>query len=132
MFAPEDPRPYRRADDELHFVQNLPYGVKWIRANTNDHQPEHFLLFYRFELDKPWWNQVTWDPYPREVVELHHLRHPQDHELWLCKVPLICWHIVEWHTNPPNHHTPQPWLSTFHAMLFCTLSCKKVDPSPRP
>ncbi|CAI0443625.1 unnamed protein product, partial [Linum tenue] len=88
MFAPPDPRPYRRNDDELNFLQNLPYGVKWIGANTNDHQPEHSLLFYRSELDKPWWNQVIWDPYPREVGELHHLRHPLDHETWLCKVPL--------------------------------------------
>ncbi|CAI0551159.1 unnamed protein product, partial [Linum tenue] len=44
MFAPLDPRPYRRNDDELNFLQNLPYGVKWIGANTNDHQPEHSLL----------------------------------------------------------------------------------------
>ncbi|CAL1395326.1 unnamed protein product [Linum trigynum] len=28
MFAPQDPGPYWRADDELRFVQNLPYGAK--------------------------------------------------------------------------------------------------------
>ncbi|CAI0434874.1 unnamed protein product [Linum tenue] len=28
MFSPLDPRPYRRADDELNFLQNPPYDVK--------------------------------------------------------------------------------------------------------
>ncbi|CAI0393494.1 unnamed protein product [Linum tenue] len=56
-----------------------------MRANTNDHQLEHSLLFYNAEFDKRWWNQVTCDPYPYEVVELHRLRHPEDHETRLCK-----------------------------------------------
>ncbi|CAI0453761.1 unnamed protein product, partial [Linum tenue] len=57
FLAPQDPREFWLPDDELRFVANPPYGFKWIGANTNDHQPEHSLLFYRAEFDKPWWNQ---------------------------------------------------------------------------
>ncbi|CAI0423957.1 unnamed protein product, partial [Linum tenue] len=76
MFAPQDPQEFWGPDEELRELANPPYGVKWIGANTNDHQPEHSLLFYHAEFDKPWWNQVTWDPYPPQVVEIHRLRHP--------------------------------------------------------
>ncbi|CAL1402323.1 unnamed protein product [Linum trigynum] len=70
MFAPQDPREFWGPDEELCALANPRYGVNY---------------------------QVTWDPYPPQVIEIHRLRHPQDVQTWLCKVPLICWHMVEWH-----------------------------------
>ncbi|CAL1401577.1 unnamed protein product [Linum trigynum] len=57
---------------------------------------------------------------------MHRLRHIEDNLTWLCKVPLICWHIIEWQLpdrslrqyrlEQPISTSPPQWFSELHSI----------------
>ncbi|XP_073107638.1 serine/threonine-protein phosphatase 7 long form homolog isoform X2 [Elaeis guineensis] len=78
----------------------LPRGslaMRWRDALSVAEVSTHVLMMYRYHLDRQKSEQVIWQPYTPEILaELpDYCFNGQD--VWRSRVPLLCFHIVEWH-----------------------------------
>ncbi|XP_021725271.1 serine/threonine-protein phosphatase 7 long form homolog [Chenopodium quinoa] len=82
--------PPRSAADEA-------YGCRWMVPRLTQAHAATGLPYYRDALDRLTEDQITWDPYVPELVDVmpaHLLEHQGE---WRARVPLICFEVVESH-----------------------------------
>ncbi|XP_057956816.1 serine/threonine-protein phosphatase 7 long form homolog [Malania oleifera] len=57
----------------------------------------HTLPWYRFELDMHREHEFIWMPYTDEILADMPPAYADGRDLWVARVPLICFHIIEWY-----------------------------------
>ncbi|XP_021599298.1 serine/threonine-protein phosphatase 7 long form homolog [Manihot esculenta] len=76
---------------------DAPLGSRWSNARQIIEIVTHVLVELRYQLDRLLPEQVIWEPYTDALIESLPEYCRQGREIWRAVVPLICFHIVEWH-----------------------------------
>ncbi|KAK4478456.1 hypothetical protein RD792_013931, partial [Penstemon davidsonii] len=71
-----------------------PLGYRWRATKLLRNVPTHVLRVYRDQLDLLTEDQFVWQPYQLEWLPDYCFR---GINIWMSKVPLICFERVEWH-----------------------------------
>ncbi|KAL9678324.1 hypothetical protein QQ045_016168 [Rhodiola kirilowii] len=72
-------------------------GYKWNVPKSFMHTAHHVLMLYRDLLDRQEANDVVWTPYTDAILALLNPICLDGRESWRAEVPLIYFHIAEWH-----------------------------------
>ncbi|KAL9663663.1 hypothetical protein QQ045_019054 [Rhodiola kirilowii] len=72
-------------------------GYKWNVPKSFMHTSHHVLMLYRDLLDRQEANDVVWTPYTDAILAPLNPICLDGRESWRTEVPLICFHIAEWH-----------------------------------
>ncbi|KAH1210677.1 Serine/threonine-protein phosphatase 7 long form [Glycine max] len=67
-------------------IENKPLGHRWLRRGNQQHIDNDDLIVFRRKLDIMKRHEFLWEPYTTTVIVA-----------WCAVVPLICFHVVEWH-----------------------------------
>ncbi|MQM17335.1 hypothetical protein Taro_050304 [Colocasia esculenta] len=78
-------------------AQDMPLGHKWNVLREEINNPRHILRLYRSELDHQEDYQVRWEPYISDILSILPVISKQGSNLWLSRVSLLCFSIVEMH-----------------------------------
>ncbi|RLN08728.1 hypothetical protein C2845_PM11G22280 [Panicum miliaceum] len=73
-----------------------PFGIKWSGHHSFRDSPHNGIEFYREQYEKVTESKVVWQPYD-EKISLLHPRVRKESALWLARVPLIHFCVVEDH-----------------------------------
>ncbi|CAN6245668.1 unnamed protein product [Urochloa humidicola] len=73
-----------------------PSGIKWSGRHSFKDSPHNGIEFYREEYEKIKESNVIWQPYD-EMIPLLHPRVRNESALWLARIPLIHFWVVEDH-----------------------------------
>ncbi|XP_057971910.1 uncharacterized protein LOC131160335 isoform X2 [Malania oleifera] len=72
-------------------------GVRWKDDLRTTMIGQHVLTWYRYQLDRQRADQMIWEPYTNDMLQTLPPFCLAGREVWRAVVPLICFHIVEWH-----------------------------------
>ncbi|KAL9691679.1 hypothetical protein QQ045_012105 [Rhodiola kirilowii] len=72
-------------------------GHKWKVPKSYLHTSHNVLMLFRDLLDRQEANDVIWTPYDDEILDTLHPSCVAGRDSWRAEVPLICFHIAEWH-----------------------------------
>lgn len=73
-----------------------PFGIKWSGHHSFRDSPHNGIEFYREQYEKMNESNVVWQPYDEKIPVLHP-RVKKESALWLARVPLIHFWVVEDH-----------------------------------
>lgn len=76
---------------------DYPRGRRWTTKCTEANAPQHVLSYYRDQLSNLRLDQFIWEPYSEHVLSSLPQYCTAGRHIWRAKVPLIFWHIVEFH-----------------------------------
>ncbi|XP_058008211.1 serine/threonine-protein phosphatase 7 long form homolog [Hevea brasiliensis] len=76
---------------------DAPLGARWSRARQITEVTTHVLPQIRYNLDRMRPEDITWEPYSEELLDELPDMCIQGRPSWKTVVPLICFHIIEWH-----------------------------------
>ncbi|KAJ9174995.1 hypothetical protein P3X46_013582 [Hevea brasiliensis] len=76
---------------------DAPLGARWSRARQITEVTTHVLQQIRYNLDRMGPEDITWEPYNEELLDELPDICIQGCPIWKAVVPLICFHIIEWH-----------------------------------
>ncbi|KAJ9136299.1 hypothetical protein P3X46_033391 [Hevea brasiliensis] len=76
---------------------DAPLGARWSRARQITEITTHVLPQIRYNLDRMRPEDITWEPYSEELLDELPDMCIQGRPSWKTVVPLICFHIIEWH-----------------------------------
>ncbi|XP_043809101.1 serine/threonine-protein phosphatase 7 long form homolog [Manihot esculenta] len=76
---------------------DAPLGSRWSNARHVTEVVTHVLVELRYQLDRLLPEQVLWEPYTDGLIQSLPEYCRQGRDIWRAVVPLICFHIVEWH-----------------------------------
>ncbi|XP_057999078.1 serine/threonine-protein phosphatase 7 long form homolog [Hevea brasiliensis] len=76
---------------------DAPLGARWSRARQITEVTTHVLQQIRYNLDRMRPEDITWEPYNEELLDELPDMCIQGRPIWKAVVPLICFHIIEWH-----------------------------------
>ncbi|KAJ7950449.1 Serine/threonine-protein phosphatase [Quillaja saponaria] len=74
-----------------------PLACRWRGVRILTEVSKHVLKQYRFQLDNLSSKQMVWQPYTDDVVHSLPDFCFSGRDIWRAVVPLICFHIIEWH-----------------------------------
>ncbi|XP_065880821.1 serine/threonine-protein phosphatase 7 long form homolog [Euphorbia lathyris] len=74
-----------------------PLGCRWRYAKIVNEVSTQVLQQYRYALDRQGPDQMIWQPYADDVIARLPPCCTSGRAIWRAVVPLICFHIVEWH-----------------------------------
>ncbi|KAH1198530.1 Serine/threonine-protein phosphatase 7 long form [Glycine max] len=77
-------------------IQNKPLRHRWLRRG-NQHIGNDDLIVFRRKLDIMKRHEFLWEPYTTTVMSSLPLICLVGSVVWCAVVPLICFHVVEWH-----------------------------------
>ncbi|KAH1262518.1 Serine/threonine-protein phosphatase 7 long form [Glycine max] len=77
-------------------IENKPLGHKWLRRG-NQHIGNDDLRVFRRKLDLMKRHEFVWEPYTATVMAALPPICVVGSVAWFMVVPLICFHVVEWH-----------------------------------
>ncbi|KAH1212934.1 Serine/threonine-protein phosphatase 7 long form [Glycine max] len=77
-------------------IENKPLRHRWLRRG-NQHIGNDDLRVFRCKLDIMKQNEFVWEPYTATVMAASPLICVVGSVVWFAVVPLICFHVVEWH-----------------------------------
>ncbi|KAH1233370.1 Serine/threonine-protein phosphatase 7 long form [Glycine max] len=77
-------------------IENKPLGHRWLRRE-NQHISNDDLIVFRCKLDIMKRHDFLWEPYPTTVMSMLPPICLVGSVAWCAVVPLICFHVVEWH-----------------------------------
>ncbi|XP_028787985.1 serine/threonine-protein phosphatase 7 long form homolog [Neltuma alba] len=116
-----------------------PLGFRWKNVGQNPRPSVTSLRQYRSLLDRMTDDDIIWQPYEsfevRQLIPEYCLATP---EIWLASVPLICFHIIEWHhpdcvlrisTNWTEEYSNfiEAWNRWPHAVVDAPLALGELD-----
>ncbi|XP_057979572.1 serine/threonine-protein phosphatase 7 long form homolog [Malania oleifera] len=78
-------------------VDPLPLAYRWRDDLRASMVALHTLPWYRFELDMQREHEFIWMPYTDEILADMPPAYADGRDLWVARVPLICFHIIEWY-----------------------------------
>ncbi|PKA52658.1 Serine/threonine-protein phosphatase 7 long form like [Apostasia shenzhenica] len=81
---------------KLNGYQDAPLGCRW-NAWMGREAPMGWLQFYRNEFDTQQRSQMEWQPYTEEILRCLPKICSDGKSIWMARVPLICFGLVEWH-----------------------------------
>ncbi|XP_043811056.1 serine/threonine-protein phosphatase 7 long form homolog [Manihot esculenta] len=76
---------------------DAPLGSRWSNARHITEVITHVLVELRYQLDRLLPEQVIWEPYNDALIESLPEDCRQGRQIWRAVVPLVCFHIIEWH-----------------------------------
>ncbi|XP_043810688.1 serine/threonine-protein phosphatase 7 long form homolog [Manihot esculenta] len=76
---------------------DAPLGSRWSNARQITEVVTHVLVELRYQLDRLLPEQVIWEPYTDALIESLPEYCRQGRQIWRAVVPLVCFHIIEWH-----------------------------------
>ncbi|XP_043805078.1 serine/threonine-protein phosphatase 7 long form homolog [Manihot esculenta] len=76
---------------------DAPLGSRWSNARRITQVVTHVLLEIRYKFDRMGDPEMVWEPYSDELLASLPLYCTQGRDIWRAVVPLICFHVVEWH-----------------------------------
>ncbi|KAJ9146396.1 hypothetical protein P3X46_028667 [Hevea brasiliensis] len=76
---------------------DAPLSARWSRARQITEVTTHVLQQIRHNLDRMRPEDITWEPYNEELLDELPDMCIQGRPIWKAVVPLICFHIIEWH-----------------------------------
>ncbi|XP_043815739.1 serine/threonine-protein phosphatase 7 long form homolog [Manihot esculenta] len=82
---------------QIHPLPDTPIGSRWSNARSITEVTTHVLVQLRYQLDRMEAEEFIWEPYSDDVVDAMPDYCLQGRQIWRSVVPLICFHIVEWH-----------------------------------
>ncbi|KAH1188520.1 Serine/threonine-protein phosphatase 7 long form [Glycine max] len=77
-------------------IENKPLGHRWLRRG-NQHIDNDDLIVFRRNLDIMKRHEFLWEPYTTTVMSMLPPICLVGSVAWCAVVPLICFHVVEWH-----------------------------------
>ncbi|KAH1254795.1 Serine/threonine-protein phosphatase 7 long form [Glycine soja] len=77
-------------------IENKPLGHRWLRRG-NQHIGNDDLRLFRHKLDLMKRHEFVWEPYTATVMAALPPICVVGSVAWFAVVPLICFHVVEWH-----------------------------------
>ncbi|KAH1265761.1 Serine/threonine-protein phosphatase 7 long form [Glycine max] len=77
-------------------IENKPLGHKWLRRG-NQHIGNDDLRVFHHKLDLMKRHEFVWEPYTATVMGALPPICVVGSVVWFATVPLICFHVVEWH-----------------------------------
>ncbi|XP_014627600.1 serine/threonine-protein phosphatase 7 long form homolog [Glycine max] len=77
-------------------IENKPLGHRWLRRG-NQHIGNDDLRVFRRKLDLMKRHEFVWEPYTPTVMAALPQICVVGSVVWFAVVPLICFHVVEWH-----------------------------------
>ncbi|KAH1254763.1 Serine/threonine-protein phosphatase 7 long form [Glycine max] len=100
-------------------MENKPLGHRWLRRG-NQHIGNDDLIVFRRKLDIMKRHEFLWEPYTATVMSMLPPICLVGSMAWCAVVPLICFHVVEWHQpdrvlrqfgmqQPIPESPSQPW-----------------------
>eukprot|EP00256_Glycine_max_P056678 XP_014624318.1 serine/threonine-protein phosphatase 7 long form homolog [Glycine max] len=100
-------------------IENKPLGHRWLRRG-NQHIGNDDLIVFRRKLDIMKRHEFLWEPYTTTVMSMLPPICLVGSMAWCAVVPLICFHVVEWHQpdrvlrqfgmqQPIPESPSQPW-----------------------
>ncbi|KAH1210570.1 Serine/threonine-protein phosphatase 7 long form [Glycine max] len=84
-------------------IENKPLGHRWLRRG-NQHIGNDDLRLFRRKLDLMKRHEFVWEPYTATVTGALPPICVVGSVAWFAVVPLICFHVVEWHQPDRNLH----------------------------
>ncbi|KAL5133127.1 Serine/threonine-protein phosphatase 7 long form [Glycine soja] len=84
-------------------IENKPLGRRWLRRG-NQHIGNDDLIVFRRKLDIMKRHEFLWEPYTTTVMSMLPPICLVGSVAWCAVVPLICFHVVEWHQPNRNIH----------------------------
>ncbi|XP_021600607.1 serine/threonine-protein phosphatase 7 long form homolog [Manihot esculenta] len=82
---------------QINPLPDTPIGSRWSNAKSITKVTTHVLVQLRYQLDRMEAEEFIWEPYSDVVVDGMSDYCLQGRQIWKSVVPLICFHIVEWH-----------------------------------
>ncbi|KAH1229491.1 Serine/threonine-protein phosphatase 7 long form [Glycine max] len=80
----------------LPVIENKPLEHRWLRRG-NQHIGNDDLIVFRRKLDIMKRHEFLWEPYTATVMSMLSPICLVGSVAWCAVVPLICFHVVEWH-----------------------------------
>ncbi|KAL9667270.1 hypothetical protein QQ045_001621 [Rhodiola kirilowii] len=82
---------------DVDLMRRLALGYKWNVPKSYLHTSHQVLMLFRDLLDLQKANDVIWTPYADEILGDLNPLCVAGRDSWTAEVPLICFHIAEWH-----------------------------------
>ncbi|XP_050205388.1 serine/threonine-protein phosphatase 7 long form homolog [Mercurialis annua] len=99
LWAFERLTPLRPRLIDAHIAPHLPLGDRWAGPRDRRRVPRHDLRSIRVLLDGLRYEDIEWQPYSDVIVRSIPQQYLAGARLWRARVPLIYYHIVEWHQS---------------------------------
>ncbi|KAL9685065.1 hypothetical protein QQ045_022511 [Rhodiola kirilowii] len=85
------------SDADVDPMRRPALGYKWKVPKSYMHTSHQVLMLIRDLLDRQEANHVIWTPYDDEILGTLNPLCVAGRDSWRAEVPLICFHIAEWH-----------------------------------